>query len=431
MDYFDRTLLSEIKKWIDRREIIAIKGPRQAGKTTLLELLKDWLINEKDIAERNIKYFTFEDREILENFFVAPKDFVKRYVQDDEKYFLLIDEIQYCDDIGQKLKLIYDLFKNVKLVVTGSSSLELTTQTAKFLVGRLFSFELLPLSFQEFLTIKNQGLAVMYHERNESIRNFLHAGENFEIPRTDIYLKDLSGYLDEYLTFGGYPEVVKAKTQEEKIIILKNIVNTYLERDIISYLQITDTIKVRKLVNMLASLIGTLIRYNVLATTCGSYYKEIIRLLDVLQQTYILDLVRPFHKNLVTELRKNPKVYFYDLGIRNYALNNFNSLAVRADTGQLAKNFVFNQLKAINSNTFIHFWRTTAKTEVDFIISNEPRTIPVEVKFRPFKKEKLTRSFYSFINTYQPPVALVVTKNFWGTTSIQNTLVKFIPIVYL
>jgi predicted AAA+ superfamily ATPase len=431
MDYFDRTLLSEIQKWMDRREIIAIKGPRQVGKTTILEMLKNWLIKEKNIAERNIRYFTFEDRELLENFFVAPKDFVKRYVQDDEKYFLLIDEIQYCDDVGQKLKLIYDLYKNVKLIVTGSSSLELTTQTAKFLVGRLFSFELLPFSFQEVLAVKDQDLARIYRERNEFIRQFLAAGENFEIPQTDIYLKELSGYLDEYLRFGGYPEVIKASTLEEKQIILKNIFNTYLEKDIISYLQITDTIKFRKLVNMLAALIGNLIVYEDLAKTCDSYYKEIVRLLDVLQQTYILDIIRPFHRNLVTELRKNPKVYFYDFGIRNYALNNFNPLAVRADAGQLTENFVFNQLKAINANAFIHFWRTTAKTEVDFVVSNEPKIIPIEVKFTPYKKEKLTRSFHSFIDTYRPEVALVVTKNFWGATSVQDTQVKFVPIVYL
>ncbi len=431
MDYFDRTLLSEIQKWMDRREIIAIKGPRQVGKTTILEMLKNWLIKEKNIAERNIRYFTFEDRELLENFFVAPKDFVKRYVQDDEKYFLLIDEIQYCDDVGQKLKLIYDLYKNVKLIVTGSSSLELTTQTAKFLVGRLFSFELLPFSFQEFLAVKDQDLARIYCERNEFIRQFLGAGENFEIPQTDIYLKELSGYLDEYLRFGGYPEVIKASTLEEKQIILKNIFNTYLEKDIISYLQITDTIKFRKLVNMLAALIGNLIVYEDLAKTCDSYYKEIVRLLDVLQQTYILDIIRPFHRNLVTELRKNPKVYFYDFGIRNYALNNFNPLAVRADAGQLTENFVFNQLRAINSNAFVHYWRTTAKTEVDFVISNEPKTIPVEVKFNPLTKGKFSRSFRSFIHTYQPEIALVVTKNYWGATEVQGTQVKFVPIVYL
>jgi predicted AAA+ superfamily ATPase len=141
MKYYERILLEKVKKWIDRKEIIAIKGCRQSGKTTLLEMLKDWLI-KKGVKEENIVYLTFEDREILEKFSLNPKDFVKRFITSEEKYYFLIDEAHYCKDIGQKLKLLYDTYKNIKFVITGSSSLEITSETAKFLVGRMFSFEL-------------------------------------------------------------------------------------------------------------------------------------------------------------------------------------------------------------------------------------------------------------------------------------------------
>jgi hypothetical protein len=430
MDYFKRNLLDEVKKWIDRREIIAIKGPRQVGKTTLLEIMREWLIKDQGIEEKNIIYLTFEDRELLENFYLSPIDIIKRYVRDGEKYYFLIDEVQYCKDIGQKLKLIYDSFKNLKLLITGSSSLEVTSQTAKFLVGRLFAFELLPFDYYEFLNTKDEVLAQIYKEKRDLIKAFILTGENFRIPEGDIYLKELLKNLNEYLIFGGYPEVIKAKATEEKILILKNIFNTYLEKDIISYLQVTDTIKFRKLVNILAATIGNLISYENLVSMCGSYYKEIVQLIDILKQTYILDILRPFHKNVVTELRKNPKLYYYDTGLRNYALNNFNSLDIREDAGKLSENYVFNELKSIGTNSFISFWRTTAKTEVDFILWDETKVVPVEVKFRSFKAEKITRSLHNFINTYQPKTAIVVTKDYWGEMELENTMVKFIPIVY-
>lgn len=429
MKYFERILFNEIKRWSDRREIIAIKGPRQSGKTTLLNMLMEWLEKKKNVKRVNIIFLTFEDKEVLENFFLNPKDFVKRFVLDeDQRYYFLIDEAHYCQDLGQKLKLLYDLHQNIKFVITGSSSLELTSETAKFLVGRLFSFELLPLDFYEFLNVKDRGLAKIFSETNGTIKNFIQREVDFEIPKNDIFIKEMLRYFEEYVLFGGYPEVVKAKSEEEKKIILKNIFNTYLDKDIVSYLQITDTIKFRKLVSVLSLLIGNIIKFENLCNQTKSYFKEITYLVDTLEQTYIIKLLRPFHKNLVTELRKNPKVYFLDYGIRNYPVNAFNPVDKRTDAGKLAENFVFNELKSICEN--LNFWRTTAKTEVDFVISGGS-IIPVEVKFEEFKNERISRSLYSFIKNYSPKFAMVVTKNFWGEKIFEGTKVKFVPIAYL
>ncbi len=428
MEYFERNLLEEIKKWVDRREIIAIKGPRQSGKTTLLEMLKEWLIKEKGVDEEDIVFITFEDRELLEKFELDPKSFVRRFVGERKVYFM-IDEAHYCRDIGQKLKLLYDLYKNIKFIITGSSSLEITSETARFLVGRLFSFELLPLNFHEFLKVRDKNLARIYIEKNRQIRKFIFEGKNFEIEEKDIFIKELLEHLNEYLVFGGYPEVVKAKSGEEKRIVIKNIFNTYIEKDVLAYLQITEVTRFRRLISILAFTSGNLISYEKLSSYCDTYFKNIVRLLDILQQTYIIKLLRPFHRNLVTELRKNPKVYFYDYGLRNYAINNFNDLELREDAGKLAENFILNQLET--EELFINFWRTTAKAEVDFVLSDINRIIPIEVKFESFKKPKITRSFHSFLKNYKPKNALVVTKDFWGEKEIGKTKVKFVPIVYL
>lgn len=427
MEYLERNLFKEVKKWIGRREIIVIKGPRQSGKTTLLEMIREWLIKEKMVNENNVILVSFEDRELLERFSVDPKGFVERYAG-EKKSFFLIDEAHYCKELGQKLKLLYDTFKDIKFIVSGSSSFELTSQTAKFLVGRTFSFELFPFSFYEFLLAKDKKLARVYLDKNKKVREFIYEGKELNFEK-EIFVGELSKFLHRYLIYGGYPEVVKGKNEEEKQIILKNIYDTYIEKDIVSFLQITDTIKFRKLVSMLSFNVGNLISYDGLVRDCNSYFKEILKFIDVLEQTYVLRLLRPFHKNLVTELKKNPKDYFLDLGLRNYAIANFNEINIREDRGKIAENFVLNELR--KDNFSLNFWRTAAKAEVDFIISNLKEIIPIEVKFENMKKGKISKSFYSFLNSYAPKRAVVVTKDFFGESLIGETKIKFIPIAYL
>lgn len=431
MEYFERILLKEIKKWMDRKEILAIKGPRQSGKTTLLEILKKWLIEERKVGSDNVVFLTFEDREILEKFEGNPKDFIRSFLQNEKmRHYFLLDEVHYVRDVGQKLKLIYDLLKNVKLIITGSSSLELTGSTARYLVGRMFSFELFPLNFYEFLLAKDKRTAKIYMEKNLLVKRLLFEGKNFEIPKDDIFTDELLKFLDDFLSFGGYPEVVKADEEEVKRMVLKGIYNTYVERDIVNFLRIDDTAKFRKLLNLLSSLTGKIINYENLAVSCNSYYKEIIRLLDILEQTYIIKLLKPFCRNLITELRKNPKVYLCDCGIRNYILNNFTSISIRNDRGELAENFMFCQLNRANERYNLNFWRTASKAEIDFILSGNNIITPVEVKFEEMIKEKISKSLHSFINSYSPKFSVVATKNFWGEKKINNTTVKFIPIVY-
>jgi len=427
IEYIPRALLNEIIRYIDRREIISIKGPRQSGKTTLLKMLKDFLINEKNIDEDHIIYLTFEDNEILYKFSENPKDFIRKYITDSKRYYFLIDEAQYCKDLGKKLKLIYDLFENIKIIITGSSSLELKNETARHLVGRLLEFELYPLNFYEFLLYNDQKIARIYKEWNEKVINLLMNSSDFEIKKdVDIYINDLLKYLNEYIKFGGYPAIVTAESEKEKIFLLKNLVNTYLDKDVVSFLNIRDTIKFRRLITALASLNGSLINITQLANEINSYFKEIIDLLDILEQTYIIRRIRPFHKNLVTELKKENKIYFIDTGLRNYLINNFNDIEIRNDSGTLIENFILNELYQYGK---INFWRTKNKAEVDFIFEGK-EIIPTEVKFSNIKRDILTRSLYYFIRNYNSRFSIVATKNYWGERIINNSKIKYIPLVY-
>ncbi|MBI5073524.1 ATP-binding protein [Candidatus Woesearchaeota archaeon] len=423
--------MDELKKWADREEILAVKGPRRSGKTTLLKMLRDWLVSEKGVAEENIIFITFEDLEAREKFSANPKDFINSFIHDPkQKHYFLLDEYHYVKEGGQKLKFLYDTMENVKFVITGSSSMEIA-EISKYLVGRVFLFYLFPLNFREFLNAKNSALARIYNEKNSMVRAFLLENKEFEV-ENDIFVNDLSKHLEDFVTFGGYPDIVKSENIEEKKIVLKNIYETYISRDLEGLLRITYEFKFRKLLSLLSSQTGNMINYNELASSCNSYYKEIMEFLNVLEETYIIKLLRPFHKNLRTELVKNPKVYFIDIGMRNLMINAFTQLDTRVDKGSIMENFVFNELFSIVKDFYkISYWRTLGKAEVDFVLTLGSEIVPCEVKFQPFKKPEIPRSLRSFISAYNPKKAVMFTKNFWGTMDIENTRIKFIPLCYL
>lgn len=420
---FPRDILPNLIKWLDRREAYAIKGPRQSGKTTILKIL------EKRLRAKNVVFMNFEDPDVLEAFETNHKEYVKSFMLKRGRYYFLMDEYHYVEDPGKKLKLLYDTFENAKFIVTGSSSLELSGAMAKFLVGRIFFFELFPFSFHEFLVAKNTRLAKIYEDENKHIKRFLLNGKIST--KRDIFLREFSPLFTEYLTFGGYPAVIKTEDTETKKMILKNIYDTYISKDVIEFLKISDAFKYRCIVRALAALIGNLLNYTELCSTCQSYYKEVKRILSILSETYIIKTIKPFYRNPITELKKNPKIYFLDLGLRNYIIGNFNPLDKRTDTGPLVENFVFLSLRNSFPDRTINHWRTIAKAEVDFILRTNEEIIPIEVKFQTFKKPKISRSLRSFIQTYKPKRALVVTKDFWSQEKIQDTTVMFAPACYL
>jgi len=421
---FPRDMLDDLTKWLDHREAYAIKGPRQSGKTTILKILQEKL------KGKNVVFLNFEDPDIIEAFETNPKEYVKSFMVNKGKYYFLMDEYHYVKNPGKNLKLLYDTFEKAKFIVTGSSSLELSDAMAKFLVGRVFFFELLPFNFHEFLTVKNPRLADVYKEKNNQVKKSLLNGTIPSIGK-DIFRKEFMPLLNEYLTFGGYPAVIKAEDFETKRTIIKNIYDTYVSKDIIGFLKVSDAFKYRCVVKTLATLTGKLLNYNELSSTCQSYYKETKRMISILSETYIIQLIQPFYKNPKTELKKNPKIYFLDLGLRNYIINNFNLLEKRTDIGALIENFVLLCLKNTFPDKTINYWRTTAKAEVDFILRLDDELIPIEAKYQTFQKPKISRSLRSFIKTYRPQRALIITKNLWGYKKIGNSTIMFVPAHYI
>ncbi|NCO88988.1 ATP-binding protein, partial [Candidatus Roizmanbacteria bacterium] len=387
---------------INRREVISLLGSRQSGKTTLLKHLQEDLIKKN----KKIVYITFENKQSLQ-LFNDPEEFIAFYQDYD---ILIIDEFHYAKEGGQKLKFLYDT-TDKKFLISGSSSLELTFQTGKYMVGRMVTFKLSPFSFEEFLLATNESLFNVY-SLNKPLSQIIkyHLMKNFET----------------YLIYGGYPAVVLTKSKTEKEKILEGIIENYLLRDIKDLLTLITEDELILLTKLLATQIGNLINYNELSTLSRLPYKQLLKHLEILKKTYIVDLVRPYSTNKRTELVKNPKVYFFDLGFRNYLLGDFRSFDKRQDIGALVENYIFTKLSSNQKiTTRINFWRTKSGAEVDFIIEKQGNIIPIEVKYS--SSPVIGKSLYSFFNKYQPNKAYVITKDIEKEVKIGGVKVFFIP----
>ncbi|MEX2751213.1 MAG: ATP-binding protein [Candidatus Freyarchaeota archaeon] len=289
-----------------------------------------------------------------------------------------------------------------------------------------------PFSFHEFLVARDLRLAKIYEEKSKIIKEFLSGGGEIEVEEKDIFLKEFKPFFDEYVIFGGYPAVIKAEDFETKRIILKNIYDTYISRDIVEFLKFADAFKYRRVVRALAALAGNIINYNEICTDCQTYYKELMRIISTLSETYIVRLIQPFYRNPITELKKAPKIYFFDSGLRNYIIDNFNPLESRTDSGALIENHVFLSLRNAFPEAAINYWRSIAKAEVDFVLRiKDDIVIPVEAKYQSLKSPKISKSLRSFIKTYQTEKALVITKDYWAKTKIDKTTILFAPAYYL
>lgn len=337
MIYIEREIEKEVKKWLEDREIIIIRGPRQAGKTTLLERTKE-ILHSKGVDEKSIIYISFEDDIKRLKFEGDPTEFVKSYFNGKKCYFLL-DEIQYIKDVGKKLKLLFDSFKDIKLIVTGSSSFDLTN-LGKYLVGRVIFLDLYPFSFYEFLKVKGERYEKLYNEIKIDLKK--------PLLKKSLFLDELNQLLKEYLTYGSYPRIILEENKEKKIELLKNLFSNYIEKDIVSLYGNKYRDGIVKLLKILSSC-DSIIKYESLSSDSGLKNTEIKEILPILQDSFAIFIVKPFFKNLINELRKNPKIYFMDYGIRNYLSENFDNIKF----DYLYENFIHNELKITNNLEYL------------------------------------------------------------------------------
>ncbi|MCS7053365.1 MAG: ATP-binding protein [Ignavibacterium sp.] len=366
----------EIQHFIEQRlfkgKIIIIYGARQVGKTTLIKNI------QQKYLEKSL-YLNCDEPDIRNYLTNVTSTQLKSLIEN--KKLIFIDEAQRVKNIGITLKLFADEMKNVQVIATGSSSFELSNIINEPLTGRKHVFLLTPISMIE---LKNS-----------------------------IGLIETNRLLEERIIYGMYPEVITEK--EDKKSLLKEITTSYLFKDILSFEGIRKPEIVEKLLMLLAAQIGNEVSYNELSNSLKIDKDTVSKYIDILEKAFIIFRLKPFSRNVRSELTKLRKIYFYDTGIRNALISNFQNLEFRNDKGALWENFIISERIKFNNiyqpDVKIYFWRTSQQQEIDFIEELDEKLSVFEFSYNSFQKKSFSRTF---LNNYSPQNQMVVHKeNFW------------------
>ncbi len=349
----ERILEKQILAKINKKKAIILMGPRQVGKTTLLKSLFE--------KSTEIIWLNGDEPDIQSIFENISSKRLEAII--GNKKMIIIDEAQRIPEIGLKMKLITDQLLNVQLIATGSSAFELSNKLNEPLTGRKWEFKMYPISFQEM---------VNHHGLLNEIRLLPHR-----------------------LIYGFYPDVVNHPGNEKEI--LKQLSDSYLYKDLLMIDQIKKPSALVKLLQALALQIGSQVSYHELAQICGLDGKTIEKYMMLLEQSYIIFRLTSFSRNQRNELKKSRKVYFFDNGIRNSLIANFEQIENRTDIGALWENYLVServkylayQQKWVNN----WYWRTTEQQEIDYVEEENGQLSAYEFKWNPKAKGSVPNSF--------------------------------------
>ncbi len=348
-----RILQDIIASKFSLKKAIIILGPRQVGKTTLLKQLIDK--NSPDVFWLNAD--KIEDRSLFSDHgFNNLLSFIAN------KKYLIIDEAQRIENIGLKLKIIYDE-TDIQIIATGSSSFDLSNRVNEPLTGRKLQYNLYPFSFEE--------LAAAFGTFEEFKK------------------------LNTRLIYGAYPDVVLQPGHQREL--LENLASSYLYKDILEWDLVKNSNKLLKLLQALAFQTGNQVSYNELGKLIKTSSITVENYIDLLEKSFVIFTLPSFSRNHRNELKKSKKIYFYDNGIRNALINNFNTIDLRNDTGALWENYIISErikytdYHQIYANRY--FWRTRTKQEIDYIEEREGKLFAYEFKWNTHKKAKIPKSF--------------------------------------
>ena len=348
-----RDLERNIIKRLFKKKAIIVVGARQTGKTTLIkELLKDhddviWLNGDENDT---VALFDSASSARFKTIFAGKK-------------VIVVDEAQRIRDIGLKLKLITDQIPDIQLIATGSSAFELSNKVNEPLTGRKWEYQLFPFSFSEMT--KHSGVL---EERS---------------------------MLNHRLIYGYYPDIINNPGDEKEI--LKQLSDSYLYKDVLMWGGLKKPEKLLKLLQALALQVGSEISYNSLASLLELDNETVYKYIQLLEKSYIIFRLPALSRNLPKELKRGRKIYFYDNGIRNSLIANFNLPELRNDIGALWENFVVSerqkylQYEEVWTNRY--FWRTTDQQEIDYVEERDGKFFAYEIKWNTKKKPRLSKTF--------------------------------------
>ena len=347
-----RALQNILQKKLFKGKAILLFGPRQCGKSTLIEAM---------LGSTDHYYLNGDEADVREILSNTTSTKLKAII--GNKKVVFIDEAQRIPNVGLTLKLFTDQIKDVQVIATGSSTFELSSQVNEPLTGRKHEYMLFPLSFDEM--VKHHGLL------------------------TEKRL------IEHRLLYGYYPEIVTKQGEEKEL--LKLLAESYLYKDLLLLEQIKKPALLEKLLKALALQVGSEVNYHELAQTIGTDNKTVDRYVDLLEKAFVVFRLPALSRNVRNEIKKGKKVYFYDCGIRNAIINNFKPLSNRTDVGALWENFVIAErmksLRYQGKDAKQYFWRTIQQQEIDLIEEVEDEMIAYEIKWNPKERVRFSQTF--------------------------------------
>ncbi len=395
-----RNILPKIISCLDMEKILIIKGPRQVGKTTLMKSIIERLSDKGETT-----FYISADEDFDNAVFKTPQHFMARVETEisltQGKAYLFIDEFQYINNAGKFLKVLYDKYTpGIQFIVSGSSSLEINRST-EFLTGRKIEFLISRIYFTEFVRFHESGLAKAFTTKSFDYQKWKILYE--------VHTSKLEILFAQYAGFGGYPEIVTTKDYGHKKILMKELFSTYIQKDIIAFLKVSNVSAFNNLVKVLCSETANLLNKQSLAGTLGISINTLNKYLDILQGTYVCCLLAPFYSNMRKEVSKMPKIFINDNGLRNFILNReiqvFNDI-----NGQDAENLVFGALSNQIWPEKLFYYRTISKSEIDFIIDHGESKEAVEVKFQS-RACSVPVAMRNFAKKYNTVKFIIITKN--------------------
>ena len=347
-----RTLFNTIQQKFYKGKAIVLLGPRQVGKTTLIQEL---LVGKPHL------FLNGDDPDIRVMLEGIGTSKLQTIIGNND--IVYIDEAQRISDIGITLKLITDQFKHVQLLVSGSSALELNNHTQEPLTGRKFEYHLYPIGWEE-------------------------------LEGTFGFIESMS-QLEERLIYGMYPDVINHRHDAKQV--LQDLTTSYLYKDVLSVIGIRKPQLLEKLLKALALQLGAEVSYNELSNLLEIDKGTVIKYIDILEKSFIVFQLNSFSRNQRNEIKNNRKIYFYDNGIRNMIINNLNSFDLRNDKGALWENFLISERIKLQSYhqlyTNNYFWRTVQKQEIDFVEESGGQIHAYEIKWNASGRNKIPASF--------------------------------------
>ena len=370
IDWIERALKPGIEKRLFKGRAILITGPRQVGKTSLIRRIIESMGEEYQFLDG--------DDPAVRRLLDSPNTEQLRQMIGNSR-LVFIDEAQRFANIGLTAKMIIDQFQEKQLILSGSSSFNLSTTMEEPLTGRKWSYEIFPVSWQEWQD---------------------HIG----------YLKAEQD-LDNRLVFGLYPDVLTNRDDQPEI--LRELVESYLYKDVLGYAGLRKPGEIQKLTQALAFQVGQVVVYQEVGQLIGLDPKTIQRYIEILEKAYVLFRVPAFSRNLRNEIKTNRKIYFYDNGIRNAVIGGLQPLQNRNDTGALWENFLMSERRKLlqyrKKNADMYFWRTSQQQEIDYVEEEDGNLSAFEFKWNPKKKARFPKTFQ---NNYNATSQVITRNNF-------------------